>query len=158
MKADEEAKKAAEDEVCNLSIAFDDAITMQVQAQTSLKEHSAELQKLHLATSEVCDHLSPTPPTHAPLIDRLLALLEHVEHVVLEGAFNMGSLALGQMVSNFDEIDVGVIAVGFAACRSNEELDSIEEQVRPSARSLTNQADVKMLLTGPSSPELPPNT
>lgn len=114
MKADEEAKKAAEDEVCNLSIAFYDAITMQVQAQTSLKERSAELQKLHVATSEVCDHLSPTPPTHAPLIDRLLALLEHVEHVVLEGAFHMGSLALGQMVSNFDEIDVGVITVGFA--------------------------------------------
>jgi hypothetical protein len=114
MKADEEAKKAAEDEVCNLSIAFYDAITMQVQAQTSLKERSAEVQKLHVATSEVRDHLSPTPPTHAPLIDRLLALLEHVEHVVLEGAFHMGSLALGQMVSNFDEIDVGVITVGFA--------------------------------------------
>lgn len=60
MKAAKEAKKAVEDEVRKLLIACDDAIAMQVQAKTSLKKRSAELQELRLAASEVCDHLSST--------------------------------------------------------------------------------------------------
>jgi fructose/tagatose bisphosphate aldolase len=60
MKAAKEAKKAVEDEVRKLSIASDNAIAMQVQVKTSLKECSAELQELRLAASEVCDHLSST--------------------------------------------------------------------------------------------------
>jgi hypothetical protein len=35
------------------------------------------------------------------------------------------------MVSHFDEIDAAIIAEGYSADRSDEELDIIEEQVCP---------------------------
>jgi hypothetical protein len=35
------------------------------------------------------------------------------------------------MVSHFDEIDATIIAEGYAAGRSNEDLDAIEDEVRP---------------------------
>jgi hypothetical protein len=61
--------------------------------------------------------LSPPPADHAALalIDRLPVLPGHVERVVLEGAYHGSSIALGQMVSHFDEIDVAMIAEGLAA-------------------------------------------
>jgi hypothetical protein len=54
-----------------------------------------------------------------------------VERVVVEGAFHGSGLALRQMVSHFDEIDIVMIVEGFAAGHSDEELDAIEDQVRP---------------------------
>jgi hypothetical protein len=81
----------------------------------------------------------------------------HVEHGVFEGVFHIGSLALGQMIFHFDEIDTGVIVEGFAADLSDEYLDTIEEQVCPHAQLLASQVDVKMLLRGPSSSEMPPS-
>lgn len=51
-----------------------------------------------------------------------------MEHVVLRGAYHGSSMALGQNVSHFDKIDADVIAAGFAATQSDEELDNIEEQ------------------------------
>ena len=139
-------------EARKLSIACDGAIPMLFQVQTSLKEHGVELQELHLAMSEVCGHLAPPPLAQVPLIDQLWALLGHVEHAVFDGAFHRGSLALGQMVSHFNKINVGVIVEGYATGQSDEDLDNIEEQVSPHARSLANRVDVKMLLRGPSSP------
>lgn len=82
----------------------------------------------------------------------------HVERGVFEGAFHIGSLALGQMIFHFDEIDTGVIVEGCATDLSDEYLDTIEEQVCPHARLLASQVDVKMLLRGPSSLELTPST
>jgi hypothetical protein len=64
---------------------------------------------------------------------RLRASPGHVEQVVLEGAYLGSSMALGKMVSHFDEIDTAVIAEGYLVERSNEELDAIEEQVHPYA-------------------------
>lgn len=46
-----------------------------------------------------------------------------------------------------------VIAEDFDADRSDEELDNIEEHVRPHARSIASQVYVKLLLTGPWSLE-----
>ncbi|PWZ52738.1 hypothetical protein Zm00014a_013615 [Zea mays] len=83
------------------------------------------------------------------LANWLRALPGHVEWVVLEGAYLRSSMALWQMVSHFDEIDVAVIAEGYTAGWSEEELDIIEEQVRPYARSLASWVDVKLLLTNP---------
>jgi hypothetical protein len=125
MMATEVAKKAAKDEMHRPLIACDSAIVAQVQVQTLLEGYNAELQELHLATSKVCDQLAPPPPSKVPLIDRLRALPGHVEHAVFEGAFHKGSLVLDQMVSPFNEIDVGMIVEGFAAGRSDEDLDAI---------------------------------
>lgn len=58
---------------------------------------------------------------------RLWALPSHVECVVAEGAFHGSSMALGEMISHFDEIDAAMIGEGFIADRSSEELDSIED-------------------------------
>lgn len=146
-----------EDEARKLTIVCDSAIIAQFQVQTSLKECDVELQELHLATSEGCNHLAPLSSTQVPLIDRLRALPGHVERAVFEGAFHEGSLALGQMVSHFVEIDIGMIVEGFATGRSDEELDNIKEHVRPHARSLASRVNVKMLLKGPLSPKPPPN-
>jgi hypothetical protein len=46
MKADEEARKAAEDEVRKLSLACDYAVAAQIQMETSLRERGAELREL----------------------------------------------------------------------------------------------------------------
>jgi hypothetical protein len=52
-------------------------------------------------------------------MDRLEALSGHMERVVTQGALFLGSsMALGPMVSHFDEIDPTVIAEGFATGRS----------------------------------------
>jgi hypothetical protein len=51
------------------------------------------------------------------------------------------------MVSHFDEIDVVVIAEGFAINWSDKELDAIEDQDHPQAWLLTERVDVKTLLT-----------
>jgi hypothetical protein len=58
------------------------------------------------------------------------------------------------MVTDFNEIDIVVIADGFVASQSDEELDNIEEQVCPHARSIANRVNMKFLLTGPWSLEL----
>lgn len=46
MKANEEARKATEDEVHKLSLACDYAVAAQVQMETSLRERGAELRGL----------------------------------------------------------------------------------------------------------------
>jgi hypothetical protein len=46
--------------------------------------------------------------------------------MVAEAAFHGSSIALGRMVSHFNEV---VVAEGFAYGRSDEELDIIEDQV-----------------------------
>lgn len=77
--------------------------------------------------------------------------------MVFEGAFHGGSLALGQMVSHFNEIDTCMIAKGFVTGQSDKDLVAIEEQVHPHACSLASRVDVKMLLRGPLSPVPPPS-
>jgi hypothetical protein len=47
------------------------------------------------------------------------------------------------MVSHFDEIDAVMIAEGFAVSQSNEELDTIEDQVCLHAKVLAKREDVK---------------
>lgn len=59
-------------------------------------------------------------------------------------------------VSHFDEIDAAVIAEGYAAGRSYEELDVIDEQVYPHAQSIASRDDVRPLLISP--PTLEPFT
>jgi hypothetical protein len=53
------------------------------------------------------------------------------------------------MVSHFDDIDVVVIVDGYAADRSDEELDVNEEQVHPHAQSTASWVDVRSLLIAP---------
>jgi hypothetical protein len=65
------------------------------------------------------------------LIDRLRELPVHVERSIDEGVCRGGGAALGQMVYHFDEIDVVIIAEGYAVGQSDEELDTIKEQVYP---------------------------
>lgn len=84
----------------------------------------------------VCSHLPPHPPVETPLVDRLRVLPSHVECVVAEVAFHGSSIALGRMVSHFDEVVIVVITEGFVYGRSDEELDVIEDQVRPHAQLL----------------------
>jgi hypothetical protein len=62
-----------------------------------------------------------------PLVDQLWALLGHVERVVAEAAFHGSSMALGHMVSHFNEIDVAIVVEGSATSRGDEELDVIED-------------------------------
>lgn len=64
-------------------------------------------------------------PSMALLADRLWVLPRHVERVVPEGAY-------------FHEINDVVIVEGYAIERSEEELDAIEEHVRPHAQSLAS--------------------
>lgn len=109
--------------------------------QTSLKEHDAKLHELHLATSEVWDNLAPPSSAHVPLLDRLRALLGHVEHAVFEGAFHGGSLALGQMVSHFNKINAGMIMEGFVTGRSYEDLDTTSAPSRSLARQRGHHED-----------------
>jgi hypothetical protein len=59
MKAVEEAMKGAEDEVRKFSLACDSIVAAQVQMETSLGEHGAELQELSLAMGVACDQLCP---------------------------------------------------------------------------------------------------
>jgi hypothetical protein len=51
----------------------------------------------------------------------------HVKRVVAEAAFHGSSIALGRMVSHFDEVDVVVIVEGFATGRHGEEMDVIKD-------------------------------
>lgn len=88
-------------------------------------ERSDELQDLWQFVGAVCTNLSPLSLIKDPLIDRLWALPGYVECVVVEGAYHGSSMALGQMISHFDEIDTVVIIEGFTVGRSDEELDII---------------------------------
>lgn len=56
---------------------------------------------------------------------------------------------MGWMVSDIDEIDIALIAEGFTAGQSDEELDRIEEHVRPYTRSIVSPVNAKVLLTSP---------
>lgn len=67
------------------------------------------------------------------LVDRLRALPGHVELVVTKAMFHGSSIALGRMVSHFDEVDIALIVEGFATDRIDEELHVNEDQVRPHA-------------------------
>lgn len=158
MKVSQEVRETTEAEARKISLAYDGAIAAQIQAETSVKERSTELQGLRQLMGEVCNRLSPPPSTEVPLAKRLRALPRHVVRVVLEGMYLRSSIALGQMVSHFDEIDVIMIVEGYAAGWSEEELDAIEEQVSPHVCSLARQNDVKLLLTSPLNAEAPPAT
>lgn len=122
---------------------------MQVQAETSQREHGTKLLEFCLAVGVVFNHLSPPLSTMVPLIDRLQTLPKHVEHVVLEGAYHGSSMFLGQMVSYFNEIDAAVIVDGFAIGRNDEELDNIKEKVHPNALSIESWVDAKILRGAP---------
>lgn len=157
----EEAKAMAKANIRELSQAHDGVVAVTAQSVTMLSDQSTKLQDFCLVVSRVCAHLSPLTPIGVPLIDRLRALPGHVEHVAAKGAFHRSSMALGQMVAHFDEIDASMITEGFTAGRSDEELFSIEDHVHPHARSLMGRVDVKALLTGSwsmaSSAGIPPD-
>ena len=61
-----------------------------------------ELQSLREAVGSVCACLSP--PSPAPLLERVAGLREHVEHVVRQAAFFGSSLSFAQAVSHFREL------------------------------------------------------
>jgi hypothetical protein len=129
--AADEVRATTIEKMHELLLAYENVVAAGCRADTLVLERNSELQKLHLVASMVCAHLSPPPSTEAPLIDRQRELPDHVERFVVEGICRGGCIALGQMVSHFDEIDAAIIAEGYSADRSDEELDIIEEQVRP---------------------------
>ena len=57
----------------------------------------------------------------AALVGKLAA-----ERAVAKGICRCGGVALGQMVSHFDEIDAVIIVEGYSIGQSNKELDAIE--------------------------------
>jgi hypothetical protein len=126
----DEVRAAAIEKTCELLLANENVVAAGRREDTLVSERNSKLQELCLVASMVCAHLSPPPSTEAPLIDRLWELPDHVEHFVVEGICRGGGIALGQMVSHFDEIDA-IIVEGYTADRSDEELDVIEEQVHP---------------------------
>lgn len=138
-----------EAQVRELLLVRDGVIAVVAEAAVVLSKWSTKLQELHVVIGKVCTLLSPPPPIEVPLVDRLWSLLGHVERVIVEGAFHGNSLALGKMVPHFDEIDAIVTTDDFTTNRSDEELDAIEDQDCPHARSLAERLGVKTLLTGP---------
>ena len=116
-----------------LLLARDGGVAATTEASIALSKRSVELQEFRLVVGRVCAPLLPLPLIKVPLVDRLRALPGHVERVDAEGMFHWSNVALGQMVSHFDEIDVVVIAEGFAIDWSDKELDAIEDQDHPQA-------------------------
>lgn len=86
-----------------------------------------ELHALWLATGMSCVHLCPSMTTMVLLTEQLGMLWGHMEFVVLEDAFFMSNMPLGQMVPHFDEIDP-------VMSRIEEKLHRIEAQVIPHAQ------------------------
>lgn len=126
-----EMKAVAEARVREVSLAHNGAIVASAEAAIMLSERSAELQGFCLVVCQVCSHLSPLPSIEVPLVDRMWSLPRHEERVIAESVFHGSGLALGQMVSHFDEIDTVVIVEAFFVDRSDEELDAIDDQVHP---------------------------
>jgi hypothetical protein len=127
----DEVRAAAIEKMRELLLAYKNVVASGHRADTLVSERNSELQELRMVASMVCAHLSPPPSTKAPLIDRLRELPDHVERFVTEGICRGGGIALGWMVFHFDEIDASIVAEGYSIDRSDEELDVIEEQVRP---------------------------
>lgn len=75
----------------------------------------------------MCVHLSPPPSTKTHLVDYLWVLPDRLALAIAEDICRGGGIAPGWMVSHFDEIDDDVIVEGYAAGRSDEEVDIIEE-------------------------------
>lgn len=132
-----------------LSLARKNAIVVGRRVYALPSERSFELHELCLVSGMVCAHLSPPPSAEVLLVERPQELPDHVERSVAKGVCRGGGVALGQMVSHFDEIDTAVIVEGYAAGQSDEELDTIENQVRPFAQSIASWIDVRSLLTDP---------
>jgi hypothetical protein len=61
MKVSQEVRETTEAEARKISLAYDGAIAAQIQAETSVKERSTELQGLRQLMGEVCNRLSPPP-------------------------------------------------------------------------------------------------
>jgi hypothetical protein len=129
----EEAKRSAQKATTvaeakrgELSRVHESTEASMAQAATMLANYN-ELEELRSAIDGVCSHLSLSPLMETPLVDQLWALLGHVERVVAEAAFHGSSMALGHMVSHFNEIDVAIVVEGSATSRGDEELDVIED-------------------------------
>jgi hypothetical protein len=82
------------DEKRKLLIVCDVVIAARLQAKDSLSEQSVELHAIRLAIVMACAHISLPVPATVPLTERLGMLSGHVEHVILEGAFLVSSMAL----------------------------------------------------------------
>lgn len=96
---DLEASKAmVEAKMRGLSQACDDIVATMSQVVAELSERSTELYDFRRR-----------PLMEVPQIERLRVLPGQMEHDVAECVFHGGSMALGQMVSHFDKIDVVVI-------------------------------------------------
>lgn len=122
----DEARVVAAEKMCELLLAHENVIVAGHQAIALLSKRSAELQELRLVVGTVCAHFSPPPSTKVPLIDRLRDLPNSMERAVAKGICRCGGVALGRMVSHFDEIDVVIIVEGYSVGQSNKELDAIE--------------------------------
>jgi hypothetical protein len=129
-----------------LSSTHESFLALSAQEVAMLSNYSAELQVLLSILNGVCSHLSPQPPLETLLVDRLHVLPGHVECVVVEVEFHDSSIALRRVVSQFNKVNIAVITKGFAFGWSDEELDVIEDQVRPHAQSLASYVDVNTLV------------
>ena len=82
----------------------------------------------------------------------MAGLREHVERVVRQAAFFGSSLSFSQAVSHFRELRSvpAPIAEGFAAGVADEEVEKIEDEVRPHALMVSSHVDPQALLRNPS--------
>lgn len=80
--------------------------------------------------------------------ERLAGLQGHVERVVREAAFFGSSLTLAQAVSHFGELHpvLAPIAEGFAGDIPDDEVERIEDEVRPHAEVISSRVEPQTLL------------
>ena len=99
----------AETKALEFSRTHGSAAALTTHAATALLNCSAKLQVLRPVMDGVCSHIVPRSSVETTLVHRLRVLPGHVEHVVAEATFHGTNIALGRMVSHFDEVNVASI-------------------------------------------------
>lgn len=82
------------------------------------------------------------------MVSRLQAIPGRLRTVATDGAFYGALAVLAVVTSHYDGLDLPAIGEGFAAGRSDEDIDALEEAAVPTARALTRLVNPEQVLKG----------
>jgi hypothetical protein len=108
----------------------------------SVQDLEAEIQRLQSAESAVCQSLFGPEATYS----RLAEIPEHVERWVSDGVFAGASVTMAHASSLYRGLDLEVISQGFAADRTLEEIDAIEDEVSSHAQAVHDSVDPQVIM------------
>jgi hypothetical protein len=107
-----------------------------------MQDQATEIKRLQSVESAVCQSIFGPEATYS----RLAEIPKHVERWISEGAYLGAFMTMAHASSLYRGLDLEAVSQGFTADRTSEEIDAIEDEVRPHAQTVRDSIDPQVIM------------